>query len=502
MPAPEAGRHARRRRGLLLAGLALVVFGARCAWVAAAGSNLPLWDQWHALPVLDALAHGELGALAAPHNEHRLLTTRLVSATLILLSGYWDVKGELVASAAASAAEVALLAALLLPLVGRARLPGLLLVLVATRALPLSPFNLLSGFQVQFALAEIFSVVGLAVAAARRPLDAQGAAASALAFLFAFLSMATGLLAVAAALGVLLLQALAARRLAPPRAALALLLACLLGGFYLLTPHLAVYAPRGALLPLRPLLACLSFPLQGSWPWAVLVHGPLLLLALRLVRQARPDDPDWLVVGLGLWTLALSGALAVGRGALEEVPAARHVEFLALPLVWTYVALVRLLERGGADGGAGGRWRRPLPAAWAVGATLALAGYTWARPWPLLAELRRSVPAAEESFRRSAENGDWGQQDLQRAYVAGWLAAGDASFLNHPTYRFTIPDTRALVSARGPRRLLPRPLVSGGPAAAPARLLERTAAAWPGWLAAGGVLLVAGWRRNAGAPPA
>lgn len=501
MPAAEAGRHARRRRGLLLAGVALLVFGARCAWVSAAGSNLPLWDQWHGLPVLDALAHGELGALAVPHNEHRLLTTRLVSTTLMLLSGYWDVKGELVVSAAVNAAEVALLATLLLPLVGRARLPGLLLLLVATRALPLSPFNLLSGFQVQFALAEIFSVVGLAVATTRRPLDAEGAAASTAAFLLAFFSMATGLLAVGAALGVLLLQALAARRLAPPRAAFALLLLCLLGCFYLLTPYLAVYAPRGALQPLRPLLACLSFPLEGAWPWALLVHGPLLLLALRLVRQARPDDPDWLVVGLGLWTLALSGALAVGRGALEEVPAVRHVEFLALPLVWTYVALVRLLERDGGDAGPGGRWRSLLPAAWAVSATLALAGYTWARPWPLLTELRRTVPAAEASFRRSVASGDWGQQDLQRAYVAGWLAARDASFLNHPTYRFTIPDTSALAAARGPRRLLPPPLVSGGAAAAPARLLERTAAAWPWWLAAGGVLLVVGARRRAGAPP-
>lgn len=485
-----------RHQLLLLVGLALVVFGSRCAWVAAAGSNLPLWDQWHQFARLDGLAHGDLAALGALHNEHHVVTTRLVSTTLMLLSGYWDVKGELVVSAAVSAAEMLLLWVLLRPLLGSAPPGGLILLLVAVRALPLSPFNLLSGFQVQFAFVEIFSALGLALVATRRPLDAEGVAASTTAFLFAFLSMATGMVAVAAGFAVLVLQALSARGLERPRAAFALLLLCLCGTLYLLTPPLAVYAASGALQALHSLLACFSFPSQGSLPWLVLGHAPLALLTLQLVRRSRPEDPGWLVVALGLWTFLLSLAAAVGRGAMEVVPSARYFEFLALPLVWNYVALVRLLGLDRRPATSPTAWRRLATTAWAGCALLLLAGHVWARSWPVLEEAERVVPIEEARFRRSMASGDWRQQRLQLDYVGQWLRARDARFVSDPTFRFTIPNQDLLaLGPRGPLRILPPALVSGRPPALPARFLEGLAAAWPWCTAVGWALLAVAWFR-------
>jgi hypothetical protein len=62
---------------------ALVVIGAKCWMIACYGSPTPFWDQWdaEAAGLYPNFLSGTLNFsdLIAPHNEHRILMTRLWS---------------------------------------------------------------------------------------------------------------------------------------------------------------------------------------------------------------------------------------------------------------------------------------------------------------------------------------------------------------------------------------------------------------------------------------
>lgn len=490
--------HGRRRAGLTaLAGMFLVVFAARCAWVQHAGSQLPFWDEWFEIAfnveMLDQLAHGQpiLHQLARPLNEHRLLTTRVTSLSLLALSGYWDIKGEAVVSAAVRAIELTLLLALLRPLLPGFGISGLIGLLVAVGALPLSPFNLLSGLQIDFVFVDILSVLGLALLATRIPLDAEGVAAATVCLLLAFLSMASGIVAPIAGIAFVLLQAAAARRFDRPRAVLVIWLACLAGFGLVLTPRFSDWAPLSLGHSLSVLLRCLAFP----WPSPLFVvqQVPLVLLTARQIRRARPQDPGWLLVALGTWTLTMSVAVA---GSRAGGPAEQYFEFLSLSLVWNYVALVRLLGEG-----LGARVipRQFAPALWASAGVLALVAVVWVWSWPIVRNGHEAGPSLERRFRESVIRNDWRQYivelrmwEHQYQHRPPTENYGRAIMLNE---RYAVPAMTLRLLLEGDRRLLGRlpPSIStiGHPSTA-ASALESVAASWPLTLILGMALLLPG----------
>ena len=117
-------------RWLLVAGFCLLIFGGKLWLVSAAGSDLPTWDQWDAEGevVLRPWLEGWMGLkeIVHPHNEHRVIVTKLFALGLFTLNGQWDGFVETVAAAA-----VHTLAALLLVLLGRRWLHGAGLALYA-----------------------------------------------------------------------------------------------------------------------------------------------------------------------------------------------------------------------------------------------------------------------------------------------------------------------------------------------------------------------------------
>jgi hypothetical protein len=85
----------RLRGGLLLAVCLLPVFlSANFVW--RFGVDVPFWDEWELAPLLRALHDGQLSfaALAAQHNEHRLLFPRAVMLALAGLTR-WNARAEM-----------------------------------------------------------------------------------------------------------------------------------------------------------------------------------------------------------------------------------------------------------------------------------------------------------------------------------------------------------------------------------------------------------------------
>jgi hypothetical protein len=495
VPARPQGR---RRQAALLAGVALVVFAGRCVWVQRAGAQLPIWDQWFAHfanmyePLLrDALP---LHALAFAHNEHRVFTTRLISLLLFFMSGYWDVKGEMVVAAAVRGAEMALLVLLLAPLVEPRRRLGLVGLVLAVGALPISPYDLLSGLPVHFPLVEIFSFLALALIA--KPIGVTRLCAILVCLLLAFLSMATAILAMAAGMAIILAQALAGRSLSRPRGAVAALLVCLAAFALLLTPRYAQYDPPSAIESLRVLVRCLTFPFPAASGWAVLGHLPIAILVFRLLRARAPGDPAWVVVALATWVLMQIASLAIGRGGMST-PGEQHLELLALPLIWNYVALARLVDTNGSPE-AVSRFVRRTPGFWALAACLVLAAHAWTRSVPRLRQMEAVRPLAEARFRQSLLAHDFSRELPEAQLADARISSRDDSFLYDPVGRFTIPGFALpyLASREGPQARLFPPALSGiGRPALVARLLDGAATVWPLPLAVGFGLVFLGLRR-------
>jgi hypothetical protein len=483
--------------------MALTVFAARGYWIHHGAAQVPVWDQWIALfgKIYEPLVRGAPlpHVLAAPHNEHHILLPRLVSMLLYLLSGYWDLKGELVASAAARGVEMAVVVLLLRPLLSRGRLPGLVVVVLAAGALPLSPFNLESGLQVAFPLAETFSIIALALVA--RPLDVPRLAALVLCVLLAFFSMATGILAMAAAAATLLLQGLAGRSFDRARAAVVGLLSGLAVLTLALTPRFAGYGPRSAEESLRILVRAVAFPFPAHLVGAAASLLPIVLLTVRLVRSHDPGHPAWRVVALATWTLMQSVGLALGRGA-TTAPAEQHLELLALPLIWNYAALALLVDaRNGPEPSRG--ILRLCPSLWAFSAVVFLSVHALVYAVPRLRAMEAARPFLEARFRQSLATGLFRREYGEMLVAEAQIRSGNAAFLYDPIGRHTVPRSAivSLLSRERPVAGVFPPLLSGRGRPAPfARVLDGAAAAWPVFMAAGAALLVLGLRVRGARP--
>src|ERR1035441_6383707 len=91
----------------LIACLFALVLGARWAVVNRDGMDLPEWDQWDAEGI-HLLApwyqgHFTLGELFIPHNEHRVVLTKLVNLGLTTANGQWDQRLETAVNSAIAA---------------------------------------------------------------------------------------------------------------------------------------------------------------------------------------------------------------------------------------------------------------------------------------------------------------------------------------------------------------------------------------------------------------
>src|SRR5690606_24752945 len=110
-----------------------------------------------------AVADGQfLRGLFAPHNEHRIIFTRLLNRTLLALDGQWDPLSQMFAAAIVHATFAAFLAGWITR--HQTRIAACLLALLVTAAygLPHAWQNTLWGFQSQYSLLLLFSFLALA----------------------------------------------------------------------------------------------------------------------------------------------------------------------------------------------------------------------------------------------------------------------------------------------------------------------------------------------------
>jgi hypothetical protein len=423
--------------------LAFIVLGMRLAVFEFAGSPLPYFDQWMAEYnniFLLAMNGGSLGKiLFTHHNEHILLTTKLLSLAGFALNGYWDVKFLVCLAALVRAGEAAW-AFRLLSAGGR---PAVRLIVwvgcALVFALPLSGYNLLCGMQVSFFLADLAMLWSIrTVLHWRKPGSSGGQLCCSM--VFGLLSLGSAIAIPAVTLAVHLAQ----RR---PRAGfwVAWAISVMLAGLYVLQS--SALASGGSSLPGWPQL--IFFFQLLSWP---VMHAGLGLLVV-------------LFAGTGLWQALRTGAglksgAAAGTGL--AVFAVANAALLALSRLrsdfhmrhWDTVSLIVLsvivLGAFGAD--AAGRLRRPALFGLSGLIALAAAFFCLRMNEQSLPYLRSGHADRETNVQRYRANFLSGglQQDFDR--INAMLRVRDYSFYDDPVYRF-VPHP--VVSANIMRRPLP-----------------------------------------------
>jgi hypothetical protein len=430
---------------LTIPALFLAVACVRIAVVGLYAESIPYWDQWDAegRRLLAPWLEGNLTwdeVLVNPHNEHRIVWTRLLFLALFTLNGgQWDNLVVVYANTLIFAAIYTFLFATLVRGLSttwqKAVLAGVLIILAV---LPYAWENTLVGFQNQFYFLTGFAAATLALAAsgANRMLTVVGVAALAFGSLF---TMASGPLVapIAAALLLLRVQAGSLGR-APGFVGAGLLLAIALGGFAALpefSPH-ADWKADSLQSWLDAFRVPGSWPLSPSWFHVLLAWSPLLFYCAVRIRLGRPSSTDLLSLGLSAWVLAHAAAIAYSRGSNIQGLSSRYGDLMAIGVVANVWFGLRAFDPWS------GRVRTALlqRAVGLASAIAVLAAFLQRAPDDFNEMVWRS-----DSFRRQTENVRAFVADGDPVHLAGDIPYPDATqlqgMLSNEAIRRALPPT-------------------------------------------------------------
>ena len=407
-----AAQAALRRRRLLAAfGVATLVFGCRLALAEGRVSWAPYLDQWNAeiSGLVAPLAHGRLGLddLFVANNEHRVVLTRLVSLAALEANGGWDNRVEVVAMFLLQSAVVAWFC--LVVWKGLGWLRGSLV--ASTALMPMFLVcdweNLVSGFQDQFGLMVLGTLVALSLAGGCSLGSRACLAAMALAAVMLG-AMASGFVTALAMAGTGLVLTISGRR--SWRSSAGFISGCAavaaLGWF---TRHHSPVTPgvyaSGPGVWLRAFLAYASWPFPAGAPGFLCLWLPWIAFLLRVNRRREESPLAPLVLGLGLWVLLQAAALAWARAGFAGLVGARYTEVLAWGLVANTAAAVLAVSALANPG----KLRVPLYvglAAWVVAACASEAWRSRTLYRPYLEGFRQQTLEHEQRIVAFVRTGD------------------------------------------------------------------------------------------------
>lgn len=360
----------------LTACLFLLIVGAKWATFDRFGSPMPDWDQWDA-EALELLVpwyeHDHfVQHLFTPHNEHRVVLTKLQNLALTVVNGQWDSRLEAVTNALLHAALAVALWTLARRWVAARWHAALFALAFALFGLPLAWQNILGGFHSQQYWLLGLSCIAIVTLPFARTWSSTwwlGAAGAVL----ALGSMGSGFLAATVVAGVVGWRVLGREttwRAAWPT----LLLAAGVTGIGLLTRVEVYYhqqlKAKTAHDFIFSILRSLEWPLRDhDWAGAIL-WLPWCLVAWHVLLRGRTshqpdavemetglttrltDLPALTIAALGGWVLGQIVATAYARGAGADYPASRYMDTLTFGAMVNGTALAWCLtpRASGAHG--------------------------------------------------------------------------------------------------------------------------------------------------------
>ncbi|MDM0067669.1 hypothetical protein [Variovorax sp. J31P207] len=324
------------------------MFGAKLWLIRVYANGTPYWDQWDAeARLFERLLNGDWAwdRWLSAHNEHRILTTRMLAVALLYLNQLWSPLMEMVVNAGLHVLALATLVWLLGKATGRTGISAMLLFTLTIFAVPYAWENTITGFQGQFYFLLLFSVLSIWWLVTAAPLSNPWWGGVAMAVI-AYFSFASGAFAPAAALATVAARCcLVTHRGRREWVALLLLLA-LFAACVLSVPRVAEHgALRAANVQqfARAANAALAWPaMHHTGPAALVRNLPWILLTVSVFRQrAAANDPRWFLVAMGVWLAGQTVAIAFGRAS--DVMVSRYLDLHSIGLLINFAALLTLM---------------------------------------------------------------------------------------------------------------------------------------------------------------
>src|SRR6202012_3032525 len=192
------------------AALFLVILGAKLWVIQLYGTDMPYLDQWdEAAHFFKPWLEGQLAWANwfQAHNEHRIVFTRLLDLFVVWLNGQWDPMLQMVINAIIHAVFACGLAYAMWIFHGRKNAPLICFLLAPFFALPFAAENTVHGFQSQMYFLGIFSLLTILGLGFEKPGSGRWFCGLAAAVMCLF-TMGSGLLAVLAVVGLVILRSL------------------------------------------------------------------------------------------------------------------------------------------------------------------------------------------------------------------------------------------------------------------------------------------------------
>jgi hypothetical protein len=415
---------------VLAMGVGVLALLVRLLYVQFFSTPMPFWDQWDGewntaiRPWLDGTL--QWNTLLTPHNEHRILPTRLVALGSYLATGQWNNVYEARISAVVFCFIPAVMVWQALRDEGTGDRRWLIVpVVLLLSMLPFARENFLVGFQSQFYFLILSSVLAIGLVARHHQSVFALLGAMTLSVL-AVLTMASGLLTAVAAGAVALLACLCLPGRRAPAIGATVTLAVIAVVGYATLPVIAGHGTLRA-QSLGELLRAATHVL--AWPGRsnsvfLIVWLPAIVMVGRILVRRKATPTDLFMAGLCIWSALQGLAIAYGRGHdAMRPPASRYTELLVPGVVgnaWFALQLWGLVPVHSI--------RRTLARVVAVLFGLLLIGGT--------------LSEVSKDFRRI--NAFTAACRLQQDNVAKYLRTGDPSALNVGEFELPYPDAGQL----------------------------------------------------------
>jgi hypothetical protein len=421
------------RLGLGAAFIIVSVTIARAIWVSLYAVDIPFWDQWpqiimQMVPLKQGTWH--YSDYWAPHNEHRILFTRLISMTLFELDGgIWSNLIEAYANTVIYGATLAFFYVVACRGADRLFKWVMLLAVTALGILPYDWENNLVGFQNQFYIIVAFAVALAGIASYRRATSSTTWILVALAVASLF-TMASGLFGTVAVCAVIALRAwreqLPSTYVVATLGAMILVAIC---GLLLLpaSPGNDIYKAHGITDHIHAFVVVMIWPMQSIDSKhalrALLIWTPTAIWLFKFLRTRTAQNSEILLIGLIAWVVCQAVAIAHSRGHdISSIPP-RYSNITTIGLLANFALALHLMRAEQLRTTA--KYLSWTAVILGVGAIAVI----------FMKRIPDDMDAMQQRY-------DFGR--METYYTHAYLSTGNPSFLQHPSLTIPFPSAQQL----------------------------------------------------------
>lgn len=335
---------------LLLSTFAIVLLIFKLVLINKYANATPFWDQWDAeaaflfLPWVEGTL--KWSDLIAPHNEHRILLTRLLALGLLELNGrVWNPILEMRVNAALHVLSLTILLNFLSKTFNFKNKISLLIFTLVIFLIPFGWENTLAGFQSAFYFLLLFSFIFLYTISTCQ-IFTRSWWLGVLAGVLSVFSIASGAVTLLAGVVILIIRYYIEKKdLLHTTKAIVILSSFGIFAIYS-TLHIKLADTLKADTVnafLQALATALSWPtMNSSFGWLI-IYAPAIYICIKLIRSEHYRRPLHVYIfTLFVWVLAQSVILAYGR--VTTPTSSRYLDLLLIGLIVNFAGILVVFQ--------------------------------------------------------------------------------------------------------------------------------------------------------------